>query len=279
MFPGGSVSHHIEIKEGKDGGFVHMFGPIEVGGSHGTVGFGGGGKPDWASSPGGLISAEAKYVGALVWGVAARLPDPQNGKKSRSIFISGKIVVTGFPDGMDSSGNTNTTLQVAYKLEGLGNLNCTEVGNCLRAELKDRFNNCDEVEIEIEQLENDEPEDTDVTAAEVEGDGDETNNIILKIQSLLENVDEAGVIEGVKYINIGKSIAHFFNKTVTLNRHDGKILGCSTFTEVTSDAEASSGGDGDNAVLSTSGGAGKSFGALLTISVFVSSVVVLITSL
>jgi hypothetical protein len=37
IFPGGSVSHQIEMKE-KDGGFVHMFGPLEVGGSHGTVG-------------------------------------------------------------------------------------------------------------------------------------------------------------------------------------------------------------------------------------------------
>ena len=126
-------------------------------------------------------------------------------------------------------------------------------------------------------MENDEPEDTDVSAAETEGDGDETNNIILKIQSYLGNMNDDGVIEGVNYIDIGKSISHFFNKTATLNRYDGKILGCSTFTEVTSDAEASGGGDGD-AVLSTSG-AGKSFGALLTFSVFVSSAIVLITSL
>ena len=36
-FPGGSVPHHIEMKK-KKGGFVHMLGPFEVGGSHGTVG-------------------------------------------------------------------------------------------------------------------------------------------------------------------------------------------------------------------------------------------------
>ncbi len=35
MFPGGSVFHHTEMK--KEGGFVHMLGPFEVGGSHGRV--------------------------------------------------------------------------------------------------------------------------------------------------------------------------------------------------------------------------------------------------
>jgi hypothetical protein len=38
IFPGGSVSHHIEMK--KEGGFVHMLGPLEIGGSHSTVGYG-----------------------------------------------------------------------------------------------------------------------------------------------------------------------------------------------------------------------------------------------
>lgn len=37
MFPGGSVPHHIKMKEGDDDGFVHMLGPFEVGGSHGVV--------------------------------------------------------------------------------------------------------------------------------------------------------------------------------------------------------------------------------------------------
>ncbi len=36
MFPGGTVPHHTELK--KEGGFVHILGPFEVGGSHGPVG-------------------------------------------------------------------------------------------------------------------------------------------------------------------------------------------------------------------------------------------------
>ena len=50
--------------------------------------------------------------------------------------------------------------------------------------------------------------------------------------SLLDNVDEAGAIVGVKYINIGKSVAHFFDTPMALHRHDGTILACSIFTEV-----------------------------------------------
>ena len=54
--------------------------------------------------------------------------------------------------------------------------------------------------------------------------------------SLLDNVDEAGAIVGVKYINIGKSVAHFFDTPMALHRHDGTILACSIFTEVKDDS-------------------------------------------
>ena len=128
---------------------------------------------------------------------------PQYGSNS----IAGKIVVvTGFTDGIDSNGDTNHTLEVAYRLAGLGNLNCGDI-KCFHAELKDN--------------------------------GDEGNHIILEILSSLPgNMDEAGITEGVEYTNIGKLITHFFDKAVTLNRYDGKILACSTFTftEVKSEA-------------------------------------------
>ncbi len=174
------------------------------------------------------------------------------------MFLSPKIVVTGYTEGIDSSGNTNTTLEVVYKLGGLGNLNCSD-DKCFHAELEDQPDYCDAVE--IGQSKNDETGDT--------------ANIILQILSLPENIGEAGYVEGVEYIDIGKSVSTFFGKQVTLNSHDETILGCSTFTEVKSDA----GADAGAGAVSTSG-AGKSFGgALFTISVFVSSAIVLINSL
>ncbi len=294
IFPGGSASHHIEMKEKDGGGFVHMFGPLEVGGSHGTVGQIGrnliiGWVTETAPADNGYTQVVAR--GDRAWErrmLEVEGSDEPNRNTTNinsssnqqygSKNVAWQIVVTGFTNGTDSNGNTNTTLQVAYKFEGLGNLTCSESGTCFDAELKDRFNNCDGVE--VRQLENDEPEDTNVSAAE--GDGDERNPIILKILSYLGNMNDDGVIEGVKYIDIGKSITYFVDKAVTLNRYDGKILACSIFKKVKSDVEAGdeagASGDGD-AVLSTSG-AGKSFvGALLTISVFVPSAIVLITSL
>jgi hypothetical protein len=187
-------------------------------------------------------------------------------QKYGSKYITGEIVVTGFTDGIDFSGNTNHTLEVAYKLEGLRNLNCSD-NKCFHAELKDQPDYCDGVE--TGQLENDEPEDTDVSAAE--GDGDEGNHIILKILSLLENIDEDGVIEGLRYIDIRKPITHFFDKSVALHRHDGKILACSTFTEVKSEA--------DDAIPSDNTSDGSSMNvALLSAVVLVSSTVALIFS-
>jgi hypothetical protein len=263
IFPGGSVSHHIEIKEGKDGGFVHMFGPLEVGGSHGTVGQIGRNLSGWL-----FMGADDNYDQAeasleMTW-VTRMLEvegsDEQDSASSSSNeqygsnYITGKLVVTGYKDGTDHSGNTNTTLEVAYKLEGLGNLNCSD-NKCLHAELEDQPDYCDAVE--IGQSKNDETGDT--------------GKIILQIRSLLGNVDEDGFIEGTEYFDIGEPVPYFFGKQVTLNSHNETILACSTFTKVKSDADAGA--------VSTSG-AGKSFGAaLLTFSVFVSSAFVLMTSL
>ena len=118
------------------------------------------------------------------------------------------------------------------------------------------------------------------SSAAVEGEGDEGYHIILEVLSLLGNVDETGVVKGVKYINIEKPIDHFFDKAVALHHHDGTILDCSIFTEVKSDSEAGASGGGDGGAVPSASGAGKSFGvALLTFSVFLSSAFVLITSL
>ena len=145
-------------------------------------------------------------------------------------------------------------------------MNCSD-DKCFHGELKDQPDYCDGVE--VGQLEDDEPEDTDISAAD--GDGDEGNHIILKILSLLENIDQDGVIEGVRYIDIRKPITHFFDKSVALHRHDGKILACSTFTEVKSEA--------DDAIPSDNTSDGSSMNvALLSAVVLVSSTVALIFS-
>lgn len=257
IFPGGSVSHHIEMMEKDGDGFVHMFGPLEVGGSHGTVGQVGR-NLNWGFSYD-YDQAEADFGGGdgtfILWRERMLEVEGSGEQDTTSSSATGKLVVTGYTDGTDSSGNTNTTLEVVYKLGGLGNLNCSD-SKCLHAELEDQPDYCDAVE--IGQSKNDETGDT--------------ANIILQILSLPENIGEAGYVEGVEYIDIGKSVSTFFGKQVTLNSHDETILGCSTFTEVKSDS--------DTGAVSTSG-AGKSFGgALLTFSVFVSSAAfVLITSL
>eukprot|EP00986_Skeletonema_menzelii_P012558 scaffold6975_cov83-Skeletonema_menzelii.AAC.15 len=62
--------------------------------------------------------------------------------------------------------------------EGLGdlNLNCSE-GECVHVKLNDRLNSyCD---IEISQLENEEPDHTDISAAADEDDEGEDNSCLL----------------------------------------------------------------------------------------------------
>ena len=111
------------------------------------------------------------------------------------------------------------------------------------------------------------------------------NHIIVEILSLLDdNSDETEAIQGVKYINIDKPIAHFFDTPMALHHHDGTILACSIFTEVTddsSDATDKIDGTGE-AILSdtdTSSGASSYHVALSTFAVIVSSAVAFITSL
>ena len=306
MFPGGSVPHHIEMKE-KDVGFVHMLGPFEVGGSHGTVGAVIAGYDWW------FVESTQKAVVDLTTTKARRVlqveGDEQGSTNTSSTAnqywanITGKIIVTGFADGIDSNGNTNHTLEVAYKIGGLGDLSCS-IKECLHVEIKDDPAYCDGVE--IGQLENDEPDPAEVV-----------NHIILNIQSLLGNMDEAGVAEsmlenvqaalgnidinigkilsllgiidesgfaeGVGYIDIGKPVSHFFDTPMALHHHDGTILACSIFTEVKADDGAGA-GDGSAAGGTTlnditSGGSSSNVSLSTTLALLSSAVALIISTI
>ena len=66
--------------------------------------------------------------------------------------ITGKIIVTGYRVGIDSNGDTNHTLEVAYKIGGLSDLNCSSEDECVHGKLKeDDANYCDGVHIADER--------------------------------------------------------------------------------------------------------------------------------
>ena len=317
MFPGGSVPHHIEMKENDDG-FVHMLGPFEVGGSHGIVGQvsrnlklkNGSWSTGWGEK-GFIRSVEATFDTEEWW--VARMLEVEEGDEQGSTNtsstaqqywanITGQIIVTGYTDGVDSNGNTNHTLEVAYKIGGLGDLSCS-IDKCFHVEIKDDPAYCDGVE--IGQLENDEPGVTDTSGSDVD------NHIILSIQSLIGNMNEAGVpenvqtalgnidmgkilsllgvidesgfAEGVGYIDIGMPVSQFFDTPMALHHHDGTILACSIFTEVKAD-DGDGAGDGSTAggtTLSdnTSGGSSNNVSLLTALAVLSSAVALIISTI
>ena len=119
MFPGGSVHHHIEMKN-VGSGFVHMLGPFEVGGSHGIVG---------------VMRPETTF------GVNFERRRQLEGEEGAnpSSAISGEIFITGYTNGTDPNGVANQTLVIEWNLEGLS----TKSG----VVLKDDLNFCDNVKI------------------------------------------------------------------------------------------------------------------------------------
>ena len=120
IFPGGSVSHHIEMKnERKEGGFVHMWGPLEVGGSHGMVG---------------QVSRQLQYgwpwgaLGETQQGTAEfttrssrrRKRMVNEGDDTANSEITGEVIITGYTDGIHpNTRETNHTLEVPFNLTGL----------------------------------------------------------------------------------------------------------------------------------------------------------------
>ena len=300
-FPGGSVPHHIEMKKEKeDGGFVHMLGPFEVGGSHGTVGQVGRNLLDWGDGVFFKSSDGQQQAMAIVGGWVQRMLEVDDSEQDSTGAssttqqygtnnITGYISVTGYRDGINPDGVANHTLEVSYRLEGLGSLNCSAV-NCFSADIiKNQPNFCDSAK--IGQIMNDEPSDQgDNTTT---GDTAESYTFLApEISSLLDDIGQAldgvdlqseimtlmeklnieipDVIEGVMYINIGKPVTYFFDAPMALYGPDERLLACSVFTEAEVEAAAEE---------DTTSGASSSRIALWTIAVFVSSAVALIVSL
>jgi hypothetical protein len=290
-FPGGSVPHHIEMKK-EDGGFVHMLGLVEIGGSHGTVGqvvqvSRNLGKLRVGSEETQTVEVNLGRTVPVHYGRMLEVDDSEQDSTTTSSTtqqygtnnITGYISVTGYRDGIDSNGATNHTLEVAYRLEGLGSLNCSAV-NCFSADIiKNQPNFCSSAK--IGQIVNDELSDQgdNSTAAAAES----YTFLDLEVSSLLDdigqdlslmenlNIEIPDVVEGVVYINIGKPVVHFFDAPMALYDQDGRMLACSVFTE----AEVKAAAEED-----TTSDASSYRAAMWTImAVFVSSAVALINSL
>lgn len=204
IFPGGSVSHHIEMKnEKKGGGFVHMWGPLEIGGSHGTVG---------------QVSRQLKWswlANDLYQEGTAQYTDRRRQRQrmieegddtantsSTDAEITGFVTITGYKDGIDPSGEKNNTLEVKYKLKGCN-------GECTVLEVEDNPNFCDEVEI-----------------GELDNDNSEGDVDIIEDISITDDV--------VEYINVNTSVSTFFDRPIVVQGPKGRVLACAVFKEITS---------------------------------------------
>ena len=157
MFPGGLVHHYIKMMEGGSG-FVHLLGPVEVGGSHGIVKAPAAISWYTASSDGTTTTVQAKY------GLNSRLLEEGKVTNSSSA-VFGDIFVTGYTNGTDPKGAVNRTLHVQWDLGGL----YTDCGreSCFHVEIKDDPAFCDNVT--TGQLQ------SDAHNSESDGEGDDGN--------------------------------------------------------------------------------------------------------
>jgi hypothetical protein len=253
IFPGGSVSHHIEMKNKKEGGFVHMWGPLEVGGSHGIVGQVSRqrnlGWIDWRAPPG-TTSGAADFTSG---GRRQRQrmieegDDTANNNSSTDAEITGYVTITGYKDGIDpNTGEKNNTLEVRYNLKGCN-------GECFVFEVEDNPNFCDEVA--IGELDNDNSE----------GDVDIIEDIISTITD-----------DVVEYINVNTSVSTFFGRPIVVQGPKGRVLACAMFKEITSNyTDVSAEAEGATMDDSTLSGAISSASSLAVWVSLVSSIVVI----
>jgi hypothetical protein len=221
IFPGGSVSHHIEMNTQKEGGFVHMWGPLEVGGSHGTVGqvsrqrnLGVGWRCNW----------EGTTTGSAVFNPGRRRQrqrmieegDDTANNSSTDAEITGFVTITGYTDGIDPSGEKNNTLEVQYNLTGLPDgCSLNNLTACFYVELRDSPS-CDDNNI----------------ASSLEDNGGDGDHVILN----LENLAYTKIAPGLVYLNLKKPVSRLFDKPMVVRAHDGRVLACAMLTEVTYDS-------------------------------------------
>ena len=202
MFPGGSVPHHIEMK--KEGGFVHMLGPFEVGGSHGTVGQ--------------VVGASRQLITALVavgsdgatGGVASFIvkrrrqlegeggTNPDTNSKEGA---TGEMYVFGYHNGIDPSGMKNQTLEIQFHGFNLDEIDTAcSTGSCT-VELNDNAKTCDD-------------------------SNDSEENRVILVEDLVKAVSEIG------YIDVGRNVEELFDRPISIHGNNGTVLACAIFAEI-----------------------------------------------
>jgi hypothetical protein len=201
MFPGGSVSHHTEMK--KEGGFVHMLGPFEVGGSHGPVGY----PVDERCKMVYALSSSGDFVGgAASFKRRRRQLEGEGGTNSdtnnKEGAITGEMYIFGYRNGTDPSGTKNQTLEVQFHDFNLDAIDAACSTGACTVELNDSTNTCDDS--------NNDSEETRVTLH---------NN-------LAEAVSEIG------YIDVGRNVEELFDLPISIHDNNGNVLACAIFTEI-----------------------------------------------
>ena len=232
LFPGGTVPHHTEMK--KEGGFVHMLGPFEVGGSHGPVGNPSGER---CKMLGAMSSSEDSVAGAAMFD-GRRLLEVEGGtnpdSNNKEGAIAGEIFIFGYRNGSDPSGTKNQTLEIQFYGFNMDGIEACKTGSCT-VELNDNTNTCDD---------SNDSEDTRVTL----------HNDLKKAAS------EIG------YIDVGRNVEELFDLPISIHDNNGTVLACAIFTEIEDVSPAAAATD------SPSGALGSTVG-LTALLVFVSSFV------
>ena len=197
MFPGGSAPHHIKMKEEGDG-FVHVLGPFEVGGSHGTVGqvvrVGSRRLESYFKT-----CPEYLEGGAATFNKKRRRLEGEGGTNPDTNIkegtITGEMFIYGYRNGSDPSGMKNQTLEIQFLgIEACATSSCT-------VEVNDNAKSCDDSN----------------------NDSEETRVIL--VEDLVKAANEVG------YIDVGRNVEELFDLPISIHDSNGTVLACAIFTE------------------------------------------------
>jgi hypothetical protein len=196
----------------KKGGFVHMLGPFEVGGSHGTVGHGSRKLSIHfygSSCNRSAANSRCSYIvgGELKFnsfdGEDANQESTNTSTSPSDTHVTGEVHVYGYINGTDPDGGTNLTLEVQYNLEGLGTACNNGNGSCSVEVNTEADSSCDSLIDRVDES---------------------VGNRVL-----LTDLSQEGM--GTVYIDIGTPIAQLFNRPMSVRSSDGTVFNCAIFTE------------------------------------------------
>ena len=197
MFPGGTVPHHMEMK--KEGGFVHMLGPFEVGGSHGPVAAVES-ISRWQIS---LLDKQESTSGVAAFSrrrleVEGGINPDTNNKEGA---ITGEMYIYGYRNGTHPSGMKNQTLEIQFHDFNMDEITACNKGSCT-VELNDNANNCDESNSDTEET-----------------------RVVLH-EDLVKAASEIG------YVDVGRNVEELFGLPISIHDNNGTVLACAIFTEI-----------------------------------------------